>query len=945
MSWKETLNLPDTAFPMKANLVQREPEILRRWEESGLYERIRAARRGAPRYVFHDGPPYANGEGHVGTFRNKILKDASVRYRTMKGLDAPFVPGWDCHGLPIEHNVTKELGSRAAGTPAPEVRRLCRAYAEKFVKIQRDNYARFGVCADWARPYLTMDPAYEAGVLDVWADLVEKGYVTRGLRSIHWCVTCRTALAEAELEYGPETSSSIHVRFAVVAGSLAPVGGEATSVVIWTTTPWTLPANVAVAVNPKLQYAVVEHDGPDRGQRVVVALPLVARYLAAVGATEHEVPLVVDGASLAGMRLRHPFLDRDVSVVHADYVSADDGTGCVHTAPGHGADDFATGRREGLQILCPVGPDGLYTAEVGVPALVGTHVFKADEPVLALLREHGTLAAASRLEHSYPHCWRCKRPVIFRATDQWFISVDHVEPGETATLRERAIAACENDVRWFPRWGLQRITGMLRERPDWCVSRQRVWGVPIPAMYCEACGKVHCTAALVRHVRDLVARDGADAWFVRPVADLVPPGLRCDCGAASWRRETDIFDVWFEAGSSWRSVLDREGHRFPADLYEESQDQHRGWFQTSLLPAMAARGQSPFRECVTHGYFTDDTGDKVSKSKGGMAELSADVLTRQIGADIARLFFASGNYFEDIAISRRLIDPAAEQYRKVRNTIRFLLGGVNGWDTKDALPPERMLAIDRWAVAATDDSAARADAACAEHDFCRASQILREFMDADLSAFYLDLVKDRLYCAAADSDEYRSVRTALAHVAATMIKLWAPILPFTCEEAWGHLPASLRDTESVHLSTWAQARTFDPTGRRDGNVDRVRRVRAAIQQRVDPLRKAGTVGGGQDIAVRFDSTDAADRRLLEPAALEVLGVAEIAAQDDGTTEATEISGFRISVRRSELPRCERCRRRRSDVAVRAGGRDPLCLRCEAWRAQEPPPKPATEPSA
>ncbi len=947
MAWKDTLNLPDTAFPMKANLVEREPAILARWKAMDLYAKIREARRGKPLYVMHDGPPYANGEGHVGHFRNKILKDAIVRYRTMRGFDAPMVPGWDCHGLPIEHNVMKELGSKASATPATDVRRLCREYAEKYVAVQRDNFERFGAIADWDRPYLTMSPDYEAGILDVFADLAEKGYVARGLRSIHWCVTCRTALAEAEIEYGPETSSSVHVRFAVAERDLARVGGLAASVVIWTTTPWTLPANVAVAVNPDLDYALVLHDGPDRQQRAIVALARVESYLAATGATDHEIPWVVKGRELLGVHLRHPFLDREVPVVAADYVSADDGTGCVHTAPGHGADDFATGKREGLQILCPVGPDGLYTAEAGLPELVGTHVFKADPVVLGKLRERGALAALAQLSHSYPHCWRCKRPVIFRATDQWFILVDH------EGLRDRALAACES-VKWVPAWGKQRMMGMLKTRPDWCISRQRTWGVPIPALYCEACGRVTTGkehVRLIRHVRDIVAREGADAWFVRDVKDLAPAGLRCECGGSAWRRETDIFDVWFESGSSWKSVCTgKRGLAFPADVYLESQDQHRGWFQSSLLPSIATTGVAPFKACVTNGFFTDDAGDKVSKSKGGMKELSTEVLTKQLGADIARLFFASGNYFEDIAISRRLFDPAADQYRKIRNTLRFILGGLGGFSREDAVDLHQAHAIDRWVIQRADHVLAEVENAYDDFEFQRGATALREFMDADLSAFYLDLVKDRLYCADAASVACRSAKTSLLRLASVLIKCWAPILVHTCEEAWDAVPG-IEKQASVHLEPWPHHGSHDPA--RAAWVDTVRRVRSEIQKKVDPLRKAGVVGSGQDVAVRWVATDAKLAEALlddssrflgehDPEGLEeILGVAEFRApmapgQPDPGHEHTpgEMPGLTLAVGRSELERCARCWRRRSHVKAPAGGGDPLCSRCEAWRGKD-----------
>jgi isoleucyl-tRNA synthetase len=940
MAWKDTLNLPDTAFPMKADLVRREPEIQARWKEAGLYAKIRAARRGAPRYSFHDGPPYANGDIHVGQARNKILKDVVCRYHTMRGQDAPFVPGWDCHGLPIEHNVMKELGDRARATPPADVRRLCRAYAEKYVAIQRDSFLRLGVSADWERPYLTMAPEYEAGILDLFADLVEGGFVTRGLRSIHWCVSCRTALAEAELEYADETSPSIHVRFAVEADSLPKAGGLPAHVVIWTTTPWTLPANVAVAVHPDLDYALVVHDGPQREQRVVVAVARVAAYLAAVGATDHEIPWTVKGRELVGVKLRHPFLDRIVPIVAADYVSAEDGTGLVHTAPGHGADDFATGKREGLPILCPVGPDGVYTAEVGEPRLVGVHVFKADEIVLGILRERDALAAHTQFTHSYPHCWRCHKKVIFRATDQWFIAVDH------KGLRERAVAACEKDVTWIPRSSVHRIVGMLRDRPDWCISRQRMWGVPIPAFYCEDCGEVQCTASLVRHVRDVFAKDGADSWFTRDAAGLLPSGFRCKCGSGRMRKETDIFDVWFESGSSWRSVCTEErGMSFPADSYLEGHDQHRGWFQSSLLPAMAARGVPPYRVCVTHGFFNDEQGEKVSKSKGGMKGLTPEVLCGEIGADIARLFFVSGDFFDDVAISRALFNPAGEQYRKIRNTLRFVLGGLAGFSPEQAVTHEQAHAVDRWAIQRADEVLAEVEAAYDGFEFHRASAALREFMDNDLSAFYLDLLKDRLYCADQQSAACRSARTSLLRLARVLIKCWAPILVHTCEEAWDALPLPGK-LPSVHVELWPKRGSHDP-GRAEW-IDTVRRVRTEIQKKVDPLRKEKVVGSGQDVAVRWHAApgpvadalgDRAAAHLGEhdpEGLLELLGVAEFAPAPSGDCQETDVAGLRLAVGRSSLERCARCWRRRPHVKTPAGGGDPLCSRCEAWRGKEGP---------
>ncbi len=944
MSWKKTLNLPRTDFPMKANLVRREPEIQARWEELDLYARIREARAGQPMYVLHDGPPYANGDIHPGQARNKMLKEIAVRYQTMRGRDAPYVPGWDCHGLPIEHNVVKKLGKQARDKTKAEIRRLCRTYAEEWVDVQRKSFKRYGVLGDWERPYLTMNPGYEAGILDVFAGLVEGGYVTRGLRAIHWCVHCRTALAEAELEYGQETSPSIHVRFAVAQSDLARVGGEPTDIVIWTTTPWTLPANRAVALHPELAYAIVTHDGPDREQRAIVALELVQAYLEAVGGVDHEVLTVVKGADLAGMQLHHPFLDMTVPVVLADYVSKDDGTGCVHTAPGHGHDDFETGRREGLELVCPVDRGGLYTTDVGRDDLVGQHVFKANALILELLRANGRLAAKTDFEHSYPHCWRCKKPVIFRATDQWFVSVDHQD------LRQRALDICENDITWIPRWGKQRIMGMLRDRPDWCISRQRAWGVPIIAFYCESCDKVHCTGEIVRHVRGLVAEHGADVWFERPAADLAPAGLTCDCGGTEFRCETDILDVWFESGSSWKSVLgDAHGLKFPADCYLEGHDQHRGWFQSSLLPSIAVTGSAPYTTCVTHGFFVDDRGDKVSKSKGGMKELSTDVVFKEIGADIVRLFYLMGNYFDDVPVSRRLIDPAADVYRKIRNTFRFILGGLADFEPReDHVEVHNLRAPDRWILERLDEIVSQCEAAYEGYEYHRVAHTLREFMDHDLSAFYLDLAKDRLYCGTSKGVDRRSAQTAFFRLATVLAKLWAPILVHTCEEVWDALDLPGFDKQaSIHLETWPH---HGSTGeeRREW-MNRLRGVRTEIERLIDPLRKSKQLGSAQEAAVRYLATDESiDHALWAEAeqfmgedwregVLEVLGVASIhhvdaddeeemaALQDTGTT------GLRMLVRRTERARCERCWRNRDHVTTPDNG-DALCARCEPFRA-------------
>ena len=812
-SYKQTLNLPKTAFAMKANLVQNEPQSQKRWEAMKLYDRLREQRRGAAKFSFHDGPPYANGSIHLGHLLNKVLKDLVVRTRTMMGFDVPYVPGWDCHGLPIEHKVVQELGDKAREMEPIQIRRKCKAYAEKFIKLQSKQMQRLLTLGDYADPYLTMTPQYEADELEVFARLIEAGIVYRGLKPVHWSIENRTALADAELEYYDREDTSVYVRF-------DRTDGEG-SLMIWTTTPWTLPANLAVAVNERFDYGLYQAGE----HKVILATELAARVLAA-GGCEASAPIRTwRGSELVGVEYRHPFVDRTSRVVAADYVTLEDGTGLVHTAPGHGSEDYQTGLKEGLDVYCPVRADG--TFDDSVPDwLRGLDVWQGNGKVVEHLRESGHLFHDHTFSHSYPHDWRGKTPTIFRATEQWFVDVDKAyrsdaddDPATEAALRSRAIGHVENHVKFYPGWGRNRLRGMLETRPDWCISRQRSWGLPIPAFLGPKEGQVLLTAASVRAVAQLIAEKGSDVWFLAEPHDLLthydPAG---DGDAPQWvaeaihgktlRRATDIFDVWFDSGSSWNAVIRRRfgDAAYPADLYVEGSDQHRGWFQTSLLLAVGATGQPPFRSILTHGFMVDKDGKKMSKSLGNALEV--EELLKKYGADVCRWWVASLNTDNDIKVDDAYFKVASDEYRKVRNTIRFLLSNLgdfnanaeSGGDLYSFVAGDAQT-IDGWALGELDRLVREVTQCYETYRFRKASELLFNFCNDTLSAIYLAAVKDRLYCDAADSTRRRRTQTTIYRIADGLIRLLAPILPHTADEAWTALHGSAEGVgaESVHL--------------------------------------------------------------------------------------------------------------------------------------------------
>ncbi len=923
--YKETLNLPATRFEMKANLTAREPRLQERWRLGDLYGKIRQARAGRERKVLHDGPPYANGAIHMGHLLNKVLKDIVVRSLTMRGYDSPYVPGWDCHGLPIEHKVVKDLGSKAAGMGVTEIRDLCHAEALKWVDLQRDQFRRLGIMGDWDKPYLTLDPRYEAGILDVLADLLERGSIFRQLKPIHWCLTDRTALAEAELEYHDETSPSIYVNFPLVSGLPESWGAGPWHAMIWTTTPWTLPANVAIAVHSDIPYAAVRYADPGSGQAVhtILAVDLVAKVMAFRGITDFAEVGRLRGADLEGTRYRHPFIDRESPIVLAGYVSVEDGTGLVHTAPGHGTEDYATGRAYGLPTLSPVDASGRYTSEA--PAdLVGKNVLAANPVVVATLRESGLLYHEFSFAHSYPHCWRCKKPVIFRATEQWFVAVDH------ADLRAKTLKAIADDVCWFPSWGRSRIEAMVSLRPDWCISRQRSWGVPIPALGCNACETQLLTAETARHFRDLFRVEGADAWYRKPVEELLPPGASCPkCGGTDFRKEGDILDVWFESGSSHRSVLAGDFDLgYPAYLYLEGSDQHRGWFQSSILTAVGTTGRAPFETVLTHGFVVDEQGKKMAKS-GGNA-VSAVNATEQYGADVLRLYVASMDYAEDVRMSERGIKEMSESYRKIRNTFRYLLGNLEDYARLDpvAVRPETLHEIDRWVLGQLNRLIEDVRGAYERFEFYRVYQRIYQFCAVDLSSFYLDVLKDRLYAEAPDGPDRRAGQFVLARLHDALVRLLAPIIPHTAEELWDFIPDGPDKPASVHLAEWPEPDpTWDDLGR-DARMDRLRQVREAVLRVLEKLRAAKVIGSSQEAKVRLTLPESSSTALSE-GDLDLLTslciVSEIRLEGPASAEVVP-GAIGVVAERSDYAKCERCWNLRPTVGQDAE-QPTLCDRC------------------
>ncbi|MDX8389665.1 MAG: isoleucine--tRNA ligase [Mariprofundaceae bacterium] len=802
--YRPTVFLPKTDFPMRGNLPQNEPKRLAKWEKENLYVQIREARKGKPKFVLHDGPPYANGSIHIGHAVNKVLKDIVVRSRTMMGFDAPYIPGWDCHGLPIELKVEekfKKKKRKREDVSDSEFRKECREYAKGQIDVQRQEFKRLGITGDWEHPYVTMDYAFEANTVREIGRFLENGGLYKGAKPVHWCVSCATALAEAEVEYEDHTSHSIYVKFRVGEdlSDISPaLAGSLLSIVIWTTTPWTIPANLAVSVGPNIEYSAVKitetggNANLQIGEVLILAENLRVAVLEAIGANG-EVLAQFDGKRLDKRLFRHPYLEQDAPILVGDHVTLDAGTGSVHTAPGHGQEDYEIGMTYGLKAFNPVDDRGVFHEDT--PVVAGHHVYKANIIMVDHLRACGALLETSQISHSYPHCWRCHKPLIFRATPQWFISMEKNE------LREKALKAIK-ETAWTPEWGENRIRSMVEQRPDWCVSRQRNWGVPITAIRC-ACGSYAVTTPdVIEGIAKQVEEGGADVWFARGVSSFLPANAVCpDCGDSEFEKESDILDVWFDSGSTHACVLEhRDELCSPADLYLEGSDQHRGWFQSSLLESMGTRGVAPFKGVLTHGFVVDKNGNKMSKSKGNV--IAPQKIIQQMGADILRLWIASADYSADIRISDEIVKQLADSYRRIRNTIRFMLGNLDAFDLEKLVAPENRKPLDQWAMHRLAEVSQSVQKSYENYQFHQIHQEIHNFCSVDLGGFYLDIIKDRLYCDAADSERRISAQSTIYDIAHTLVRLIAPILPFTAEECWDYLPGA--DKHSIHLQTFPE---------------------------------------------------------------------------------------------------------------------------------------------
>jgi len=950
---KDTLSLPRTAFPMKANLPQNEPARLKGWQESRLYERIREARRGAPRWILHDGPPYANGPLHLGHALNKGLKDFIVKCKTMAGFDSPYVPGFDCHGLPIEIKVDEKLGRKKLEMPAAEFLRHCREYAQKYVDLQTTQFVRLGVFGRWDDPYSTMSRAYEARTLETFYRFLEAGFVYRGLRPVYWCIHDRTALADAEIEYEQHSSPSIYVRYDLTSDPAAihpALAGKRVTTIIWTTTPWTLPASLAVAFHPDFDYVALQQEG----QVYIVAQTLAASVREACN-LEAAVPIATfKGSRMERVTFQHPFLDRSILGVLADYVTADQGTGAVHTAPAHGADDFNTGTRYGLDQTCHV--DNAGRLHDGLPEYDGKTVFQANQPIIDLIAASGALLGRSDIYHSYPHCWRCHHPVIFRATEQWFIAIDtpmQNPDGSPTTFRQRALDEIKNSVKWDPAWGVERIANMIATRPDWCISRQRVWGVPIAVFLCESCHAPYRDHALNRRIVELFQKEGLEAWHTPAADTLLPSGAHCaQCGGSNFRRENDILDVWFDSGSSWHAVLEQEpGLAPPADLYFEGGDQYRGWFHTSLLTSVGVgeKHETPYRMVGTAGWTLDEQGRAMSKSLGNGVD-PVDIADR-LGAEIVRLWVASVDFREDVVSSEPIMQRLAENYRKLRNTFRFLLGNLADFEpARDAVADSELLPLDRYMLARARELVEKVSGVdgkggwYGDFQFHRVYHAINEFCIVDLSAFYLDILKDRLYTFAPKGVERRSAQTVLWRITEALVRLVAPILTFTADEVWQYLPAVSDRPASVHLALFPKA---DDLGAAEASLldewTNLLAIREQVFQRIEAKRQEKTIGKSLEakicIYARGSVLDLLRR--YEPVLEELLNVSKVAIVEvdpsqqlpagDMPSATFVLLNHAIVVSPADGHKCDRCWRYYPDdspKAVRQFGSWPnVCGRC------------------
>lgn len=925
MDYSKTLNLPETEFPMRAGLPEREPEFLKYWEENKIYEKKQELHAGHKKFVLHDGPPYANGKIHMGTALNKILKDIIMKYKYAQGFDTPYVPGWDTHGMPIEHAAIKNLGLNRHELDTLVLRKECHDYALKWIDEQRTDFKRLGVLGDWDHPYITMTHDYEAVQIHVFGEMAKKGYIYKGKKAVYWCPHCETALAEAEIEYGEEKSPAVFVKMPLVKdnGMLPEAAqGKTAYIVIWTTTPWTMPANVAIALHPDFEYAWVECEGE--------ILFMAKEMLEAVGKVcKKDLSNIIGtckGKDMEYAECRHPFetIDRKSLVVLADYVTLEAGTGCVHTAPGHGADDFETGVRYNLPIICPVDGSGKLTAEAGAD-FAGMFVFDANVPIIKYLAGLNRLFGKENIRHQYAHCWRCKNPIIYRATEQWFASVDG--------FREEALNAIANDVQWIPSWGEARIHNMVADRHDWCISRQRVWGVPIPIFYCEDCNEHLVNDDTINAVADLFAKEGSDAWWAHSAEEILPQGTKCPkCGGTHFRKESDIMDVWFDSGSSHAAVCKtRPELAWPADMYLEGSDQHRGWFQSSLLTSVATEGKAPYRAVLTHGYVVDGEGRKMSKSVGNT--VAPQEVIAQYGADIIRLWAASSDYKADIRISKEILKQLSEVYRKIRNTIRYILGNTNDFNYEtDKVEFKDMVELDRWALMHMQLLKKEVSAAYESYDFHVLYHAIHNFCSVEMSSYYLDILKDRLYAYKADSFERRSAQTAMYEIMLDLVVMIAPVLSFTMEEVWQFMKKPASMPESVFMMPWPECKEEYIDEALESKWDNFIEIRSEITRVLEGARRAKTIGHSLDAKVELHATGEALAILRsvegDLATLLIVSQAKLVEGLAGGVEATGREDLKVTVQAAEGEKCERCWIY-SDTVGKDAEHPTVCARCAA----------------
>ncbi len=934
-NYSKTLNLPQTKFAMKANLIQREPQQRKSWAKLGIYGKILDSREGSPQYILHDGPPYANGDIHMGHVLNKVLKDIVVKYKTMAGFKAPYVPGWDCHGLPIEAKVFTELGDKARTSGKLEIRKLCKQHASKYVKLQTKQFKELGVFGDFENPYLTLKPQYEAGICEVFAELVAKGLVYKQLKPIHWSVGCQTALADAELEYEDITSPSIYVNFPVTEESAAKlkslglVKNEGGSVcfMIWTTTPWTLAANLAIAANPDLDYKAISYSQNGQKFTSIVAKGRLEAVIAAGNLSNYTVSeKTVKGSDFIGLRYSHPFIEKNPTdkdawlVIGANFVTIKDGTGLVHTAPGHGLEDYVAGQQNNLAVYSPVKDDGCY--DDTVPKwLRGKNVLKVDKEVNDYISSKGLLFAEGKITHSFPHCWRSRMPVIFRATEQWFISVDNLLPNGKS-LRQLALERIPK-VKWIPAWGEKRITGMLESRPDWCISRQRCWGMPIPVFY-NSDGKTLLTKESVLAVAEHIRQKGSDSWFTDTAKEILGENFKLPEGFSfdDLQKEENIFDVWFESGCSWYSVAKQSGWPIPVDLYLEGSDQHRGWFQLSLLPALGAEGIEPFKTVLTHGFTVDEEGRKQSKSLGNYVNAQDEVA--KYGSDILRLWVASVNYQEDMRCSDALIGRLQDAYRKIRNTLRYLLGNTSDFDpSKNSIPYEKMFEIDRWAMQKLQKLINEVTDAFENFLFHKVYTLIYNFCVIEMSNIYMDLLKDRLYCEAKDSPSRRSAQSAMYKILDALVRMLAPVLAYTAEEIYENMNVKTEAAESIHLLKWPEIDKTIDWQKQEPKWEKLMGLRDEVLKELEGLRQKQTIASNQESTVTI-STDDSD--LIDT--VEQFGIENFAALCIvSEVKLNKVKSQKlVSAEKSPYKKCRRCWNYWPSVGQNANDPD-LCSRC------------------